>query len=66
MAAGQGWCAFCNSGMTVDEEFRQALIENRKGFTIDGERKRLVSIDPKRRNMEVMSVRYCPMCGKEL
>lgn len=36
MAAGQGWCAFCNSGMTVDEEFRQALIENRKGFTIDG------------------------------
>ena len=66
MAAGQGWCAFCNSGMTVDEEFRQALIENRKGFTIDGERKRLVFIDPKRRNMEVMSVRYCPMCGKEL
>lgn len=66
MAAGQGWCAFCNSGMTVDEEFRQALIENRKGFTIDGGRKRLVFIDPKRRNMEVMSIRYCPMCGKEL
>lgn len=66
MAAGQGWCAFCNSGMTVDEEFRQALIENRKGFTIDGGRKRLVFIDPKRRNMEAMSIRYCPMCGKEL
>lgn len=66
MAAGQGWCGFCNSKDTLEDEFRQALVENRKGFVLDGEKKRLTFIDPKRRKMEAMSIRYCPMCGREL